>query len=122
MDLVNGSVPAEQLEKCVEELRRDPPHPGSIAREVCEWKHLSPRDAARAIGVDLESFERVLEGRAPITAKLALRMEAAGWPPAQIWMRMQVDYDLAQERLRLERDSGTAPMSARGGESTVAAS
>lgn len=122
MDLVNGCVPAEQLEQCVEKLRSDPPHPGSIAREVCDWKHISPRDATRAIGVDLASFERVLEGRAPITAKLALRMEAAGWPPAQIWMRMQVAYDLAQERLRLGRDNSTSPMSAREGESTVAVS
>lgn len=85
-------------------------------------KHLSPRDAARAIGVDLESFERGLEGRVPITAKLASPIEAAGWPAAQIWMRMQVAYDLAQERLRLERDSSTARLSAREAESTVAAS
>ena len=95
MDLVNGSVPAEQLEQRVEALRRDPPHPGRIVREVCKWKQLSGPGAARALGVDLAGFERVLDRRAPITAKLALRMEALSGLAAQIWMRMQADYDLA---------------------------
>ena len=35
------------------------------------------------------------------SAHLALRMEAAGWPGAESWMRLQTRYDLAQARRHL---------------------
>lgn len=99
----NGSVPAWEVEEAVERLRRDPPHPGRIVRDLCERNRLSAPAAARALDMDPADLERVLEGRVPITASLALRLEAANWLLAEIWMRMQADYDLAQKRLRQER-------------------
>ena len=50
----------------------------------------------------------MLEGRAPVTPELALRIEAAGWSKAANWLRSQSAYDLAQARRRLER-SGAIP-------------
>lgn len=108
MELVNGSVPAEQLEALVESIRRDPSHPGCHIRGICERKRLSVQEAARRIGLPVENLTAVIEGRAPVSPELALRMEAAGWASADLWIRLQSKYDLAQARLRLEgsgRDS-----------------
>lgn len=103
MNLVNGAVPAEQLQQCVEELRRNPWHPGRLFRESCLYNaSLTVAEAALRLGVDPAALEPVLAGRAPLTPELALRIERAGWPRAEIWTEQQAAYDLAQARLRLE--------------------
>ena len=103
MNLVNGAVPAEQLQQCVDELRRNPWHPGRLFRESCLYNaSLTVAEAALRLGVDPAALEPVLAGRAPLTPELALRIERAGWPRAEIWTEQQAAYDLAQARLRLE--------------------
>ena len=98
---VDGAIPAEQLERLVERIRSNPSHPGSRLADSCERKGLSPRAAADCIGVDPAELDRVIAGSAPITPELAVRLEAAGWPSAESWMRRQFKYDLAQARRRL---------------------
>ena len=102
MDLVDGAVPAAQLEELVQRIRHDPRHPGRHLRGMCERKSLSIPDAAGLIGVRPAVLDRVIEGRAPVTPQLALRLEAAGWPGAEFWMRLQSKYDLARARLAQE--------------------
>ncbi len=51
----------------------------------------------------------VKRARAPITLDLALKMEAAGWSTADVWMEFQTDYDLAQARKRLNQPLAKAP-------------
>ena len=101
MELVNGSVPAKQLKALVESIRRDPSHPGCHIRATCERKELSVEEAARRIGLPVAELTEVIEGRAPVSPELALCMEAAGWASADLWIRLQSTYDLAQARLRL---------------------
>jgi len=122
MELVNGSVPARQLEALVKSIRRDPPHPGCHIRETCERKELSVEEAARRIGLPVAELTEVIEGRAPVSPELALRMEAAGWASADLWIRLQSTYDLAQARLRLENTSSDSVPSARAVASEAAAS
>ncbi|MDE0624985.1 MAG: HigA family addiction module antitoxin [Bryobacterales bacterium] len=98
---VNGAIPAELLERLVERIRRNPSHPGSRLADSCERKGLSPRAAADRIGVDPAELDRVIAGSAPVTPDLAVRLEAAGWPSAESWMRRQSRYDLAQARRRM---------------------
>ena len=43
-------------------------------------------------------LSRLLNGRAGVSAAMALALESIGWGTAEHWMRMQVSYDLAQER------------------------
>lgn len=105
MHLVNGSVPAEQLEQCVEDLRRDPWHPGRLFRESCLYNaSLTVVEAARRLDIEPAELEPILQGRAPLTPELALRIERAGWPRADIWTGQQAAYDLAQAGRRLESD------------------
>ena len=77
----------------------NPPHPGEVIREVCLVDGLTPETAAQRLGVSCNAFERVLDGRAPVSPGLARRMEAGGWSTAAFWLRMQAGYDRAQEHL-----------------------
>lgn len=85
-------------------LRRHPLHPGRHIYHACletvEGVHegLGVGAAARKLGVSRAALSRVLNGRAAVSAGMALKLEAAGWGAADMWMRLQADYDLAQER------------------------
>lgn len=73
----------------------NPPHPGSILKEdVLPGLGLGVQEAARQLGVSRAALSRVINGRAAVSAEMALRLEA--WldgPTADTWMRMQADYD-----------------------------
>ena len=51
--------------------------------------------AAEQLGVECGELERVLDGKAPITPELALRMESVWNSRAGLWLDLQTDYDLA---------------------------
>ena len=104
MDGWNGSVPAWELEEAIERLRR-PPHPGHHIREICERNALNVPEAAKMLGLPVADLTAVIEGRSPVSPELALSMEAAGWPSAELWTRLQSTYDLAQARLRQARQA-----------------
>lgn len=106
---IDGAVPGEVLEEYAAWVSRHPCHPGQLIAGTLERKSLSALDAATLFGIKCADLTEVLEGRAPITPELALRIEAAGWSKAANWMRLQSAYDLAQERLRLER-TGAIPV------------
>ncbi len=82
-----------------------PPHPGEILREdVLPELSLTVAEAARQLGISRVQLSRVIHGRAPVSSDLALRLEQ--WlkgPSAEVWLRMQVSYDLWQERQRSDR-------------------
>jgi len=100
MDLVDGSVPVEQLEDLVEGIRHNPFHPGHILRDIRLGGSITVEESAGLLEMDRDEWARVLDGEAPITADLALRLEAAGWARAELWMKLQSSYDLAQARMR----------------------
>ena len=79
----------------------NPPHPGETLRDdVLPALGLTVTDAAQALGVTRTALSRVLHGKAGISPEMALRLEA--WlgvehgGRAEMWLRMQVAYDLAQ--------------------------
>ncbi|WP_417583239.1 HigA family addiction module antitoxin [Nitrincola sp.] len=45
------------------------------------------------------ALSSVLNGRAAVSPDLALRLEMAGVSTARAWLVMQVNYDLAQDKL-----------------------
>ncbi|MDR1311614.1 MAG: HigA family addiction module antidote protein [Burkholderiaceae bacterium] len=78
----------------------NPPHPGETLKEdVLPVLGFSVTDAAKTLGVSRVRFSRVINGKAPITLDLALRLEA--WldgPSAESWLRGQLSYDLWHAR------------------------
>ncbi|MBV5309127.1 HigA family addiction module antitoxin [Chromatium okenii] len=82
-----------------------PPHPGATLRkDVLPALGLTITDAARQLGVTRTALSRVLNGRATISPDMARRIEV--WlgiergGRADIWLGMQMDYDLWQARQR----------------------
>jgi len=82
----------------------NPPHPGEILRDTVLRKDggLSVTDLAKRLGVSRVALSRVVNGRAAVSAELAIRLAAALRGSAESWLRMQLAYDLwhAQKRRR----------------------
>jgi addiction module HigA family antidote len=79
----------------------NPPHPGPVLAEL--WlKPLGMRITAFAshIGVSRKTISEIVNGRAAITADMALRLSAAIGTSPEVWLRMQIAYDLWQAEQR----------------------
>ncbi len=77
----------------------NPPHPGETLREdVLPSLGLTVTEAARQLGITRTALSRILNGHAGISPEMARRIEA--WlgaergGRAEIWLGMQMDYDL----------------------------
>ena len=78
-----------------------PPHPGRTVREDCiDASGLSVTDAAERLGVIRQTLSNLLNEKSGISPEMALRLEKMGWSKADHWLRLQMNYDLAQVRER----------------------
>lgn len=77
-----------------------PAHPGEIVRDNIEAEGWTVTEGAVRLGVSRITLSRLLNGRAGISAAMALALERLGWGTADHWVRMQGSYDLARERRR----------------------
>jgi antitoxin HigA-1 len=78
-----------------------PPHPGLVLREdVLPELKLTVTEAASQLGVSRVALSRVINGRAAISADLALRLAKWLGGRADTWLQAQLQYDLwnAQQR------------------------
>jgi addiction module HigA family antidote len=77
----------------------NPAHPGEILKhDVLPELRLTVTQAAAQLGVSRVALSRVLNGRAAISADMAIRL--AQWLDGEpeMWLRMQIQYDLWQAR------------------------
>jgi addiction module HigA family antidote len=78
-----------------------PVHPGDFVRaEVIGPLGLSVTAAAVALGVTRPALSAFLNGRASLSAEMALRIEKAFGVSMETLMRMQNSYDIAVARRR----------------------
>lgn len=76
---------------------KDPPHPGSVFRQVCiDPMGLTVTEAAAHLGVSRRQLSDVVNGRSGISPEMAVRISKVFGGSAQIWCRMQAAYDLAR--------------------------
>jgi addiction module HigA family antidote len=73
----------------------NPPHPGEILQGTV-LTEITVTDFARRLGVSRVALSRVVNGRAAVSAELAIRLAAALGGSAESWLRMQIAYDLWQ--------------------------
>jgi addiction module HigA family antidote len=82
---------------------KNPSHPGLHVRHDClEPLQLSVTKGAEALGVTRQALNNLVNGKSGISPEMAIRLSKAfGGRPA-VWLKMQMDYDLAQ----IEKNAG----------------
>ena len=78
----------------------NPPHPGEILADTVLRQEggMTVSAFAKRLGVSRVALSRVVNGRAAVSAELAIRLAAALGGSAESWLRMQVAYDLWQAK------------------------
>jgi len=73
----------------------NPPHPGEILNDL--WLKplgLSITDAAKVLNVSRKTVSEIVNGRASISAEMAVRLELAFGKSAESWLSHQASFDL----------------------------
>ena len=89
----------------------NPAHPGEILREM----YLKPlgvtvTQAAKALGVTRKHVSAIVNGRAPVTPDMALRLAAASATDPELWVNMQAQYDLWTVSKQAHPNTANIPM------------
>jgi addiction module HigA family antidote len=80
-----------------------PPHPGRIIRQEClEVIGLNLTKGAEALDVTRQTLNNLVNGDSGISPEMAIRLEKAFGGTADLWLRMQAAYDLAQARKKAD--------------------
>lgn len=75
-----------------------PAHPGAVLREYIG--DVTVTEAASRLGVTRAALSRILNGNAGISADMALRLEQALGTSAEMWLEMQLKFELWQASQR----------------------
>jgi len=86
---------------------KNPPHPVGILQDgYLEPLNLSIAKAAEILGVRRQALNNIVSGKSAISAEMAVRIARAFGTTAELWMRLQTAYDLAQvpeSRIKVQR-------------------
>ena len=78
---------------------KNPPHPGLSVRHDClEPLGLNVTEAAKALGVTRQALNNLVNGKSGVSPEMAIRLDKAFGGGAEVWLGLQLDYDLAQAR------------------------
>lgn len=76
---------------------KNPPCPGqSIKYDCLDPLGLTVTKGAEVLGVTRQALSNVINGKSGISAEMAIRLSKAFGGSAEVWLRMQTAYDLAQ--------------------------
>ena len=70
-----------------------PIHPGEMIKDEIEFRGISQKDFAAEIGMPASVLCAVLNGKRAVTTEYALLFEAALGIDADIWLKLQLDYN-----------------------------
>ena len=84
-------------DECVRSML-NPPHLGELIRESMEEVGWTVGETAARLSCQRGTLSRVLNGKAGVSAKMALALQGMDWGTADHWMRMQAAHELAQAR------------------------
>jgi addiction module HigA family antidote len=80
----------------------NPAHPGDVLREYLP-EGVTIGEVAKRLGVTRQALSALLNGRAGVSAPMALRLEGALGTSAEMWLNMQTSHDLWRARKRPPR-------------------
>jgi antitoxin HigA-1 len=73
----------------------NPAHPGEVLRELyLEPMGVTVTEAADALGVSRKHVSAIVNGRAPVSPDMAMRLAAAFATEPELWVNLQAQYDL----------------------------
>ncbi|MDR1918132.1 MAG: HigA family addiction module antidote protein [Tannerellaceae bacterium] len=75
-----------------------PTHPGEVIKDEIEYRGVSQRQLAKQMGISYTVLNDILNKRRPVTAGTALLFEAALGINADIFMRLQLKYNMQTAR------------------------
>ena len=82
---------------------KNPPHPGGIVRRQClEPLGLSVTEAARGLGMTRQALSELINEKTGVSVEMAIRLSKAFGSSPEVWLGMQMAYDLWQARERIE--------------------
>lgn len=70
----------------------NPPHPGLLIAEYMDGRSVT--EVAKHLGVTRAALSRVINGKAGISAEMALRLQDAFGLGAEVWLQLQLKRDL----------------------------
>lgn len=79
---------------------KDPSHPGRMVRAGLEELGFNITEAAKALGVTRQTLNNLVNGKGGISAEMAIRLAKGLGSTPDFWLRLQMNYDLAQLRNR----------------------
>jgi antitoxin HigA-1 len=78
-------------------LMKRPPHPGRIVRQEClEPLGLTVTETAARLGVTRQNLNNLLNGKSGVSPEMAIRLSKAFGSRAEVWLGLQMEYDLAE--------------------------
>lgn len=90
-------------------MMKNPPHPGTIVLHECmEPLGLSVTEAAGKLGVSRKQLSALVNGRSGISAEMAIRLSKGFGGSAEMWVRLQANYNLSramerEDEIQVER-------------------
>jgi addiction module HigA family antidote len=85
-------------------IMKNPPHPGRIVRQECiEPVGLTVTEAAERLGVRRQTLNNLVNGKAGISPEMSIRLSKAFGSSPEVWLGMQMEYDLAQANRNADR-------------------
>jgi addiction module HigA family antidote len=77
---------------------KNPSHPGELVRDICgkDGLNVTITQAAEALGVNRTTLSRLINGKANVSAEMAMRLSKAFGSTTGFWLRLQLNYDIAQ--------------------------
>jgi len=94
---------------------KHPPHPGRIVRQECiEPLGMTITEAAERLGVTRQTLNNLVNEKAGISPEMAIRLSKAFGSGPEVWLGMQMEYDLAQAeknagKIKVDRITTTHP-------------
>lgn len=76
----------------------NPPHPGEVLKELYLPEGMGVSEAAKKLGVSRQTLSAIINGRAGISAEMAMRLSKALGTSPNLWLGMQMKYDLWQAK------------------------
>jgi len=78
-------------------LMHNPPHPGQIIKALCiEPLNMTVTDTAKALDVSRKTLSSIINDKAGISPKMAVRLSIAFNTSSESWINQQAQYDLWQ--------------------------